>query len=88
VGGRTARLNMIFLPFADVPDWLQNRFSFVSTAKYFHDFRSGRDVSLYDALLKYKLNPYSSIGFEYTNGTDKDTLVYSQKYLVKLLYAQ
>jgi hypothetical protein len=26
------------------------------------------DVSLYQATLKYKLNPYSSIGLEYTNG--------------------
>ncbi|MGL3210700.1 hypothetical protein [Bradyrhizobium sp. BR 1433] len=86
--GATARLTMVFLPFADVPDWLQNRFSFVATAKYFHDFNSGMDVSLYQALLKYKLNPYSSIGFEYTNGTDKDTLTYSRKYLVKLLCAQ
>jgi len=47
--GATARLTMIFLPSADVPDWLQNRFSFIATAKYFHDFRSGMDVSLYQA---------------------------------------
>jgi hypothetical protein len=86
--GGTARLTMIFLPFADVPDWLQNRFSFIATAKYFYDFRSGMDATLYQATLKYKLNPYSSIGFEYSNGTDKDTLTYSQKYVLKLLYAQ
>lgn len=88
--GATARLTMIFLPSADVPDWLQNRFSFIATAKYFHDFRSGMDVSLYQATLKYKLNPagYSSIGFEYTNGTSKETLVYAQKYMIKFLYAE
>jgi hypothetical protein len=88
--GGTARLTMVFLPFADVPDWLQNRFSFIATAKYFHDFRSGMDVSLYQGTLKYKLNPegYSSIGFEYTNGTSKETLVYAQKYMIKFLYAQ
>ena len=88
--GATARLTMIFLPFADVPDWLQNRFSFIGTAKYFHDFRSGMHVSLYQATLKYKLNPagYSSIGFEYTNGTSKEALVYTQKYMIKFLYAE
>lgn len=63
--GVTARLTMNFLPFADVPDWLLNRFSFIATAKYYHDFKSGMDVNLYQALLKYRLNPYSSIAFEY-----------------------
>jgi hypothetical protein len=86
--GATARLTLNLLPSADVPDWLLNRFSFIATAKYFHDFNSGMDVSFYQATLKYRLNPYSSIGFEYTNGTSKESLVYTQKYLIKLLYAE
>ncbi|MGY4257648.1 hypothetical protein ACVI1L_004716 [Bradyrhizobium sp. USDA 4516] len=86
--GATARLTFNFLPSADVPDWLLNRFSFIATAKYFHDFNSGMDVNFYQATLKYRLNPYSSIGLEYTNGTTKESLVYAQKYMIKLLYAE
>jgi hypothetical protein len=88
--GGTARLTFVFFPSADVPPWLQDRFSLIASANYFHDFKSGMDIHLYRATVKYKLNPegYSSIGFEYTNGTDKDTLVYAQKYMIKLLYAQ
>lgn len=86
--GATARLTLNLFPSADVPDWLLNRFSFIATAKYFHDFNSGMDVNFYQATLKYRLNPYSSIGLEYTNGTSKETLVYAQKYMIKLLYAE
>jgi hypothetical protein len=45
-------------------------------------------VSLYQATLKYKLNPYSSIGLQYTNGISKKLLVYAQKYMISFLFAE
>jgi hypothetical protein len=87
VGG-TARLHVHLLPFApDIPDIIRNRFAIVASASYFQDLTSGVDVNKYSALLKYKLDPagYSSIGFEYARGTDKDTLVFANEYWVKLL---
>jgi hypothetical protein len=89
--GGTARLSIFFFPFADnVPENIRNRFSLIAGVNFFHDLRSGMDIHSYTATLKYKLNPegYSSIGFEYSKGTDKDTLVSADKYMVKLLYAQ
>lgn len=86
VGG-VARLSLFFLPFADVSPVIRNRLSFVTTGWFYHDLRTGIDAHKYSALLKYKIVPegYSSIAFEYSRGTDKDTLVFADKYLAKLL---
>lgn len=89
VGG-TARLNMYFFPLAmDVSPQIRNRFSFIATADFFHDVRSGMDIRKYTAALKYKISEdgSSSIAFEYDRGTDKDTLTRLDQYLIKLTYA-
>jgi hypothetical protein len=89
VGG-TARLNMFFLPYAmEVPDFIRNRFAFYAVANYFTDTRSGMNIHMYTANLAYKIaaDGSSSISFEYDQGTDKDTLVKSNKYVVSLTYA-
>jgi hypothetical protein len=89
VGG-TARLTLVLFPFFEgVDPFIRNRLSFVFTDWFYHDLRSGMDINKYSALLKYKLVPegYSSLGFEYSHGTDKDTLIFADKYLVKLLVA-
>ena len=88
-GGVTAAIHFFLFPNADVPDFFRNRFVLNGTAKYFHDFRSNMDVHLYEAELQYKIAPdgSSAISFDYKKGTDKDTLVYFNQYMISLTYA-
>jgi hypothetical protein len=88
--GGTARLHMFLFPFAmDVHPLIRNRFSLVASAEYFHDTYSGIDIRKYTAALRYTLSPEgnSALAFEYSRGTDKDTLIESDQYLVKLTFA-
>jgi hypothetical protein len=88
--GGTARLNMFFFPYAtNVPDMIRNRFSFIASASYFNDMRSGIDVRMYSTTLAYKIVPdgSASIALEYDYGTDKLTLVKTNQYLATLTYA-
>jgi hypothetical protein len=86
--GGTARLNMYFFPSVGAPEF-RNRFSFIASASYFNDVRSGMNVGQYSATLKYKITPdgSASIAVEYNHGTNKDTLVKASQYLVSLTYA-
>lgn len=88
--GASAQLNMFFFPSAtNVPDYIQNRFAFYATAKYFDDANSGKQARQYTLKLAYKIPPdgSSSIAAEYDDGTDKDTLVRERQYLLSLTYA-
>jgi hypothetical protein len=88
--GGTARLNMYLFPLAtDVPEIVRNRFSLIASANYFTDLQSGMSVHMYSVTFAYKITPdgSSSIGFEYDYGTDKETLVKSNQYLITLSYA-
>ena len=89
VGG-TARLNMFFFPFSDsVPEFLQNRLSLIASANWFRDLKSGLEARKYVVTLAYKLSAAgnSAIAFEYSKGTDKDSLVKADQYVLKLTYA-
>jgi hypothetical protein len=48
----------------------------------------GRNVRYYTAALQYQLSSNTSVSFEYDTGTNKDTLVNTNQYLVKLNYKQ
>ena len=89
--GATARANVYFFPIAVEhvwPSWLLNRISFFGTAQFFRDTNTGRNASYYTAALQYQLSSNTSVSFEYDNGTNKDTLVNTNQYLVKLNYKQ
>jgi hypothetical protein len=89
VGG-TARLNMFFFPSnPTIPEVIRNRVSLIASASYFDDRNSGMETRLYSATLAYKITPdgSASVALEYDYGTDKDTLVMANKYLVTLTYA-
>lgn len=88
--GATAALNMYFFPSTtSVPAAFRNTIAFYGSANYFYDARSGMEARLYTAKLAYKIPPdgTSSIALEYDDGTDKDTLVYTRKYLASITYA-
>ena len=72
---------------------LKDRLSLFTTGQIFNDLSSSMSSFYFiTSSLQYKLSPpsaggSSSISFEYDNGTDKDTLVRTNQYLLKLTYS-
>jgi hypothetical protein len=73
----------------EISDYIRDRFSFIASVDWFRDLRSDTSIHKYTATAKYKLNAEgnSALGFEYSRGTDKNTLVFAHQYMVKLMYA-
>jgi hypothetical protein len=79
--------------------YLADRFVLIGTAQYFRDARSGQEARNYSAQAQYNLagcktgdtgcrQGTAAISFEYDHGTDVNTLVSANKYMVKLNYKQ
>lgn len=100
--GETTRAYLFLFPSYNYkwPTWLADKFAVFATAQYYWDAHSKVDVRYYSAELQYNLSGCTAaqtsrsdcpqgtaaLSFEYDWGTDRDTLVQTQKYLMKLSY--
>jgi hypothetical protein len=100
--GATLRAYVFLFPSANFPwsPALADRVSLTGTMEYFRDANTGMEAKYYSAQLAYNLNGCttadtgiakcpqgtSSLSFEYDYGTDRDTMIKANKYLVKLNY--
>jgi hypothetical protein len=88
VGGTVQIYGFFFPTSLVVPDFLQNRLNTILTFQGYWDAYSSKSISKYSAALAYNITAdgSASISVEYDHGTDKDTLMWLNQYLVKLNY--